>query len=357
MEAKSEKGSDAFTDTQVQTAFAIRELLLIQRGLARAANENTGWDAGPLVWFLSNKGEQWRVSVAYTHDQNGVTFYRVVRLWAGSIDSLDNALQLLLIVDYIADWARDIYREGIARSLQKLAASDSSSLVRDDDIFSLSGNVRDWVSSNPTASRVEANQVVEDPLCVFDSPAGVFRDARFIRSRFVGLMITEENLDQFLRTTESNLGTRRLTASLLESIEDACRVKGHALDELELIWTDTDRNLSEMSHPDEVFFVVVISVFYLSEEWEQTRQLSYVAISESLIRDLAKIACIPLPSIQVLERAPMVASLAAFGSLLNRESKDNLTAFRPSPFCVEDFAHGNDRRFQGFQQAKTADGN
>ncbi|KAM0550315.1 hypothetical protein ACHAPJ_008986 [Fusarium lateritium] len=103
-----------------------------------------------------------------------------------------------------------------------------------------------------------------------------------------------------------------------------------------------------MSHPDEVFFVVVISVFYLSEEWELTRELSYVAISESLIHDLAKIAGTPLPSIQVLEQAPMVASLAAFGSLLNRVPKDNLTAY---------FAHGNGRRFQGFQQTQTADGN
>ncbi|KAF4969181.1 hypothetical protein FSARC_3557 [Fusarium sarcochroum] len=330
IEAKSEKGSDAFTDTQVQTAFAIRELLLIQRGLAQAAGEDTEWDAGPLVWFLSYKGEQWRVSAAYTHNQDDVTFYviwkRVMRIWAGNVDSLDNALQLLLIIDYIADWARDIYREGIACSLQKLAASDSNSMARDDDIFSLAGNVREWVSSNPKTKGAEANQIIEDPLRAFDCPEGVFRDARFIRSRFIGLIITEENLDQFLRTAQSNDEARGLAARLLQSIEDACRVKGHLLDELELIWTDTDRNLSEMSRSDEVFLVVVTSFFYLTENWEQARELSYVAVSESLIHDLAKIARVPLPSTQVPERAPMVASLAAFGDLLNREAKDNLTA-------------------------------
>lgn len=75
IEAKSEKGCDAFTDTQVQTAFAIRELLSIQDQLARLAEEDTERDAGPLVWFLSYKGEQWRVSAAYIHNQNGKTSY------------------------------------------------------------------------------------------------------------------------------------------------------------------------------------------------------------------------------------------------------------------------------------------
>jgi hypothetical protein len=62
IEAKSEKGADAFTDIEVQTAFAIRELLSIQDDLRQAAEAD--WDGGPLVWFLSYKGEQWRVSAA-----------------------------------------------------------------------------------------------------------------------------------------------------------------------------------------------------------------------------------------------------------------------------------------------------
>lgn len=65
IEAKSEKGADSFTDIQVQTAFAIRELLSLQGELAQAAGEGTEWDGGPLVWFLSYKGEQWRVWAAY----------------------------------------------------------------------------------------------------------------------------------------------------------------------------------------------------------------------------------------------------------------------------------------------------
>jgi hypothetical protein len=65
LEAKSEKSADSFTDIEVQTAFAIRELLRLQDGLRQATDEEEDWEAGPLVWFLSYKGEQWRVSAAY----------------------------------------------------------------------------------------------------------------------------------------------------------------------------------------------------------------------------------------------------------------------------------------------------
>ncbi|KAF9760877.1 hypothetical protein IL306_004086 [Fusarium sp. DS 682] len=264
IEAKSEKGSGAFTDIQVQTGFAIRELLSIQHQLAQAAEEDTEWDGGPLVWFLSYKGEEWRVFAAYMHITNVKTSYRVVRLWSGSVDSLDSALQLLLIIDYIADWARDIYREGIARSLYKLTESDSASLARDADIFSLAGNVRDWAYSTPDTSEVGVSQPFHDPLRQFDCDRGLFRDATFVHSKFMGLIITEENVEQFLHIGATNDATRKLAASLLASIEDFIRVRGRLLNEIEVMWTDTDRGLSNMSSPEEVFYTVVTSVFYLT---------------------------------------------------------------------------------------------
>ncbi|KAF5254459.1 hypothetical protein FANTH_717 [Fusarium anthophilum] len=325
IEAKSEKGCDAFTDTQVQTAFAIRELLSIQSQLGQVAEEDTEWDAGPLVWFLSYKGEQWRVSAAYIHDNNGKTFYRVVRLWSGGVDSLDSALQLLLIVDYIADWARDIYREGVARSLLKLASHDTQSLVRDADIFSLAGNVKEWACSSPEASEPSASQSFQDPLREFDCYAGIFRDARFVRSKFIGLIITEENVEQLLQTGATTGDTMRLVAQLLNSIRDSVRVKGGVLNELELLWTDTDRNLSNISSPDEIFYVVATSVFYLTQHFDQTRELSYVAVSESLIPDLAKIARFSNPSRRLTE-IPGVNSLAVFGELLKTTPRANVSA-------------------------------
>jgi len=65
LEAKSEKGAESLSRAADQTAFAIRELLLIQEDFRVAAGENAEWDSGPLVWFLSFKGEEWKVCIAH----------------------------------------------------------------------------------------------------------------------------------------------------------------------------------------------------------------------------------------------------------------------------------------------------
>ncbi|KAG4293561.1 hypothetical protein FPRO06_00146 [Fusarium proliferatum] len=275
------------------------------RCLARAADEDVEWDAGPLVWFLAYKGEQWRVHAAYVDERDGKTFYRVVRLWSGEVDSLDNALRLLLIIDYIADWARDIYREGIARSLYKLASSDSTSLAQDEDIFSLAGNVADWISANPSGDEFGKCAAYEDPLHELDCKEGVLRDKRFICTELVGLLITAENLDEFLRTGNTDDETRKLTTSLLYSIADSFQVKGSVLNDLETSWTGFDKSLPEMPHPEETFLVVITSRFYLTSKWDQVRELAYVAVSKSLVKDLRGIARVPNNTFRSLQEAPM----------------------------------------------------
>ncbi|EXL93514.1 hypothetical protein FOIG_13647 [Fusarium odoratissimum NRRL 54006] len=337
IEAKSEKGSDAFTDTQVQTAFAIRELLSIQQELAHVANENEEWDGGPLVWFLSYKGEQWRVFAAYIHTTPDKISYRVVRLWSGGVDSLDGALQLLLIIDYIADWARDIYREGIARSLQRLAPTDSESLRRDDDIFSMAGNIRSWIASNFDRSHDAKDRPMGDSLCKFDCGSGVFRDARFVESQCIGLVITHHNVESFLRTATTDRETRGLISVLLESLERPCLAKGQVLNDLELMWTDTDRNLSEILHPEDVFYVVVVATFYLSPGWKPTRELTYLAVSKKLVQDSIRSPEGPLSSTIQLEKAPMVEDLESFRGLLHMSAEDNLNA------CLYNFCLRTDK--------------
>ncbi|KAH7269073.1 uncharacterized protein BKA55DRAFT_531742 [Fusarium redolens] len=221
----------------------------IRSSLARAADKDGDWNAGPLVWFLAYKDEQWRVQAAYVDEQNGKISY-----------------------------ARDIYREGIARSLYKLAASDSTSLVQDEDIFSFAGNVADWISANPDTRESGRRPAYEDPLHDFYCKDGVVRDARFICKQLVGIMITAENLDEFLGSGKTDTETRQLTASLLDSIEDSFQVKGSVLNELELSWTGFDKSLPEMPHPEETFLVVVTSRFYLNNHWGQVRELTYVAV-------------------------------------------------------------------------------
>ncbi|KAH7180314.1 hypothetical protein DER46DRAFT_652485 [Fusarium sp. MPI-SDFR-AT-0072] len=188
---------------------------------------------------------------------------RVVRLWHGCLDSLDDTLQLLLIIDYIADWARDIYREGIASSLQKLALSDSASLAHDEDVYSKAGGLRSRASSlfdtsraashvgdsrapshidsDPVQSQSDIGHgtmkqvVIEDHLHKFDHESGVFRHVKIVHSKFTGLLITHENVEEFLHTSTTIGETKSLVLSLLTQLQDVCLVKGHMLNYLELL--------------------------------------------------------------------------------------------------------------------------
>jgi len=74
LEAKSETG-DSFDDIEIQTAFAIKKLLDIQLKLQLATGERSQWQSGPLTWFLSNRGDEWRVAAAYVEMQEKGTHY------------------------------------------------------------------------------------------------------------------------------------------------------------------------------------------------------------------------------------------------------------------------------------------
>jgi hypothetical protein len=60
------------SDIETQAAFTVHFLLTLQEDLRKASGEDSEWETGPLVWFLANKGEQWRVASAYIEYQNGI---------------------------------------------------------------------------------------------------------------------------------------------------------------------------------------------------------------------------------------------------------------------------------------------
>ncbi|KIN03109.1 hypothetical protein OIDMADRAFT_195711, partial [Oidiodendron maius Zn] len=298
LEAKSEKGKDSFSDVETQTAFVIRSLLELQEDLRKAAGEDSEWESGPLVWFLANKGEQWRVAAAYIEYQNGVRHYRIVDLWDGRIISTDGALQLLLIVDYIFDWARDIYREAIVEELRSLAATNSTSLGNDSNVFSLQDHI-DFLSELPLIHELSEdedndsmnpNQITEisnqDHLRAFDSQTGVLRDVSYIRSRFLALHITEDNLSVLMKSMTTPEKAQKTAESILRCLRDSWRVTREAIDTIELRWTGKDRENMSLYSPKKVFFITVTVSAYLSPDWEQTRELCCLAVSEGVLEEL-----------------------------------------------------------------------
>jgi len=63
LEAKSEKG-DGFASIEAQTAFSIRTLLKLQEDLQNQSDVQSTW-SGPMVWFLANRGDSWRVAASF----------------------------------------------------------------------------------------------------------------------------------------------------------------------------------------------------------------------------------------------------------------------------------------------------
>jgi hypothetical protein len=232
-------------------------------------------------------------------------------------------------VDYIFDWARDIYREAIIQSLRNLAVNDSKSLTYDSDIFSIVDRVNVWsdasLENGELGLRIPEDMTI-DAFRAFDNRYGAVRDARYIRSRFIALYVTEDNFPLLLESTKSQEASTSLAVTMLELLEEAWRVERKALDSLELCWTGQDRDGSDLFPPDKIFLVSASAASYLSPDWEQTRELSYVAIAETLLESLLKHAGRKRHSEQdfpFVEESPFSF---AFSILQQHAARDNLLA-------------------------------
>lgn len=84
-EVKTKKGG-SFQQAEAQTAFPIWKLLRLQEELETQAKMRLDEQGGPLVWFLANKGEDWRLYGCYietqeTEDQEHSSSTSYVRLY------------------------------------------------------------------------------------------------------------------------------------------------------------------------------------------------------------------------------------------------------------------------------------
>lgn len=74
MEAKSAKQGDTAA-VELQSAFCIRRLLLLQHNLKEKTGPETQWKTGPLVWFFHWYGERWTVTGCFVENVNGNAHY------------------------------------------------------------------------------------------------------------------------------------------------------------------------------------------------------------------------------------------------------------------------------------------
>jgi hypothetical protein len=76
------------------------------------------------------------------------------------MEQRDAALQLLLIVDYIFDWARDSYRPAILTELRLLSTADTaeiSTTFTDSDIYSMRHSLSPQPSDQTLDERLDGS--------------------------------------------------------------------------------------------------------------------------------------------------------------------------------------------------------
>jgi hypothetical protein len=211
---------------------------------------------------------------------------RVIDVWHGCITTRDGALQLLLLVDYVFDWARDRYREDIIGALRIVARGESDSasgVYQDTDIFSTVplDNIHRPVQVTENDSDIGSYISAQSSFVALDSPAGAFRHATFVESRYYCLYINRDNVKTFLQSTQQNrvqplcrLIVRNMTQSILTDPE--------ALDAIEKEWTGISRSSVPTYHSQarEQYYAVISFTTYLSSQWHQVRELSVIAMTK-----------------------------------------------------------------------------
>ncbi|KAL2831480.1 hypothetical protein BDW59DRAFT_140211 [Aspergillus cavernicola] len=324
LEAKSEVGGPGFQSIETQTAFPIRSLVNFQESL----NQHREARRPPLVWFLAYQGDLWRV-YACIQDDN---LTKVVELWQGTVLKYDDALQLNLIIDFIYEWAIEVYRKEIfgsfsdsgrlntshgkcagkttpemMDSLIDLTIEDCSLYSRDVDVVSLS-----WPSSDIQMLDLQLDEdVISDPSPVAVpeeyevdwNSYGAIRNADEVFFTFHHIVLPETliELTAILSSISPNDTLIDVASTLLQlfHIEDPIVVNRGLLAQLESLWTE---GVGDFGSLGDHLLIAHISFrsYFRPTDWQPIRSLSCIAASISAINILASIA------------------LDGFDSLLNR---------------------------------------
>lgn len=226
-------------------------------------------------------------------------------LWSGSLVHKDQALQLVLIVDYIMDWARDIYRIDIVTHLKSIVTGQISEQMSfyDSEIFSTYGNVLNWIppprsiavediaESSFTANRDQDESNLPTHEAILNIPVpntelGSFRSASISNFRFVCLYITSDLVPSLLELmggkyeTSTNIeSVARRLINFVTQFDEVLVMSGRDLDLLEMLWTGVWHSSSE--DYSEEFFVIMETSWYFNPSWDINREISCLAISRA----------------------------------------------------------------------------
>ncbi|KAK3698199.1 hypothetical protein LTR37_017024 [Vermiconidia calcicola] len=266
-------------------------------------------------------------------------------LQSGDITTNDGAIQLLLLVDYIMDWARDIFRTSIITQLTSFATGvdfDQVSLGPDSDIVSKKASVFDWMSRMDIDCRpgdaLHASGVdYMAPMDHDDTPSvtlpvcelGAVRSASTNIFKLAGLRVTEGNVESLLTLSNNPADKRKDPLDRSGKFRDFARklvneitrwkevllVLGADLDLVEKDWTDQREEHEPFDEGNGAEFYALFEYrCFINIKWQIIRQLSYLAISKKAYTMLLEYAAFikRQPRIDQFAQAPRSCS----GSLI-----------------------------------------
>lgn len=188
-----------------------------------------------------------------------------------------------MLVDYVFDWARDIYREDILKKLRLLASGDNdaaSVLYSDTDIFSTRYVDQPEVHS-PGAGNEDYQAYVsaQNRFVAYDTEFGVVRHATFVESRYCCVFATRDNVRTMLQSTRRTR-TQKFCCVILEQMSDAILLDQSVIEAMEERWTGTVRMTPAVLASKTKFYTIISCTNYLSASWHQVRELYVIAIAD-----------------------------------------------------------------------------
>lgn len=224
----------------------------------------------------------------------------------------DDALQLVLFVDYIMDWARDVYRLAILRLLKSMVTGqpfDQITLAYS-EMPSMRRDVSGWIPAPPSTifSELEiasesdghGNDIHSKPLDheellgtpIPNTKLGTLRSASKSERRFTCLYLTEGLLPNFLHVIAGPRNSKDITEkaarriiNFVSQFDDVLVIPRRDLDMIESRWTSKAIATDPDEVPEDLYVVMEVN-WYFNTSWELIKELSCLAITKSAFNTL-----------------------------------------------------------------------
>lgn len=236
---------------------------------------------------------------------------------------LDGALQLILIMDFIIDWARDVYRQDVLLHLAAIAKDKPCDQVTIDggsDIFSsrLPSSIERWIPTPPSTigafltdvdhSTVVPREEMSDDGHIAelaheswrDHSMGAMRLVKTINYVFSCCYLTEQSVPVFIEDKtrrhrnkqKASQQTARQIIKFILQFNEVLLLRSEDLGKLEKAWTSFDREvpsrpMPEESDGDDEFYIMLEVSNYINCEWDLVSEMSCLAISRHGFEALA----------------------------------------------------------------------